>query len=431
MKLNRVLVATIGACVGFLSISSSADALLASVKTTGMAATGIAYPQDAFAAAFNPAGAVEICDRLDVGFTWGQDKGHTRIRGNLIGQALPEDIINGTFNGFRQSNTYSPDFGINKRLGCDNEWAVGLVIYNRNYSKTSYKHPFVLLGTSKAGLEYINETASAVVAYRINDAHNIGITVNYQGQRIKVDGLENFDNALRSVHPDHVTNKGYNYSSGWGVTLGWQWHVCDGLTFGLTYQPETSMSRLNKYDGFISGRLNVPAIYSGGIAWRYCENATVAFDVQHYAWSQIRAFNNTLLHKNQDGVQVLERLGSKNGPGFGFQDQTFYRFGMDYMIDDCWTIRAGYRYSTCPIRKSQTVVNILTLDVVQHFFTCGASFLVNENNEVSALFAYGFPHKLKGKNSIPVGPPPVGFGGGEADLKAQKLAIGLSWGWYY
>jgi long-chain fatty acid transport protein len=444
MKLNRMLAATLSACIS-LGISASADAVLSSVKTFGMAATGVAYPQDALAAAFNPAGAVEICDRIDVGFTWAQDKGHSRVHGNTLPPELLGEV-NGTFNGFKQSNAYSPDFGINKRLGCDNEWAVGFVVFNRNYNKTTYHKPFVLLGTSPAGLEYIQETASAVIAYRINECHNIGLNINLQGERLKVDGLENFDNplfeafGLTTVRPGHVTNRGYDYAFGWGVTLGWQWHVIDGLTIGLTYQPETSMTKLKKYDGFIhKGKLNVPAIYSGGIAWRFCDSATVAFDVQHYAWNDVRNLHKPLLHKEKVDdveVEVLEPLGSKNGPGFGFRNQTFYRLGVDYMINCDWTIRAGYRYGNTPIRKTQTVVNQLVLDTPEHFVTCGFSYRPNENSEISGFFAWGFEKTIKGKESIPEGlpppfPPPNGFGGGNADLQDRKLAVGLSWGWYY
>lgn len=443
MKLKPMLTAILGACISF-GISMPADAFLASVKTLGMAATGIAYPQDALAGAFNPAGAVEICDRVDIGLTWAQDRGHSRVHGNGLDAIAPIHAllggnVNGTFNGFKQSNAWNPDFGINKRLGCDNEWAVGLVVFNRNHNKTTYDTPFVLLGTSPAGLEYIQETASAVIAYRVNESHNIGLNINLQGQRVKLNGLENVADAkfplLTSVHPDHVTNKGYAYSFGWGVTLGWQWHVIDGVTIGLTYQPKTSMSKLKKYDGvFHKGKLDVPAIYSGGIAWRFCDCATAAFDVQHYDWHGVRNLRKPLLHKEEiDGVEVesLEPLGSKNGPGFGFRNQTFYRFGVDWMLNCDWTVRAGYRYGNSAIRRSQTVINQLVLDTPEQFITCGASYRYNENTEISAFCAWGFSRTIKGKNSIPKEPPPKGFLGGNADLKNEKVALGLSLGWYY
>lgn len=429
MNFNRLMLAALGSIIGFCSITSQAEAVIVSVKTFGMAATGVAYPQDALAGAFNPAGPVEIGDRMDLGITWGHDEGSARIKGNLIPPFLVGGgAINGKYRGYKTKDSYSPDFGINKRLGCDNEWAIGLVAYNRNYSKTTYNRPFLLLGTSKLGLEYVHETISPVLAYKINDQHNIGISVNYMVQRVKVTGLENFDNAFRSVAPGHVTNREYDYSTGVGFTLGWQWHITDCITFGLTYQPETSMSRFHKYKGFFAnrGKFNIPTTYSGGIAWRFIECATIAFDIQRYQWTDIRALHNPIEH---DGT--IELLGSKHGPGFGFKSQTFYRLGVDYALNEQWTVRAGYRYGNTPIRATQTVVNQLTLDTVEHFITVGATYAINECHEVSSFFAYGFRNNIDGKHSIPEGIPPTGFGGGNSNLDRTQLALGLSWGWNY
>ena len=68
MILRRIgLISCLGV-MGFLSLApTNVEALLASVKTTGMAATGVAYPQDSLATAFNPAGMADVGDRIDMG----------------------------------------------------------------------------------------------------------------------------------------------------------------------------------------------------------------------------------------------------------------------------------------------------------------------------------------------------------------------------
>lgn len=448
MNLNRMLATTLSTAIGCLSLSAPANAVIVSEKTFGMAATGVAYPQDAFAAAFNPAGAVEINDRIDIGVTWNHTTGGSKVQGNIFDAIPPIHAalggnVNGTFPGYKTKDFYSADFGINKRLGECGQWAVGLVVYNRNFVKTTFNKPFVLFGTSNPGLEYLNETISPVIAYRINESHNIGLTVNCQVERLKVNGIEKFTQPSpftglpRSVSPNNVTNKGYDWSVGWGVTLGWQWHITDSLTFGATYQPRTSMPKLKKYKGFIAeGKLDVPQMWSVGLAWKYCDYGTIAFDVQQYDWDGVRALHNNLEHNG-----VVEPLGAKHGPGFGFKTQTFYRLGIDYMISCDWTVRAGFRYGRAPFGPSQTAVNQLTLDTCEYFATCGASFRPNECNEISAFFAYGFEKKIKGKNSIPPGAPiplptqpipnPNGFGGGEADVHQRQIVLGVSWGYDY
>lgn len=441
MIYNRMMATALSAAIGLSALSSSAEAVLASVKTFGMAATGVAYSQDALAAAFNPAGPVEVCDRIDGGFTWSRDTGHATISGNIFDSIpqLSREIggpINGKYHSFRTKDFYAADFGINKRLGECYEWAVGLVCYNRNFNKTTYSKPFNLFGTSKPGLEYLNQTVSPYVAYRINESFNVGISLNCQIERLKVNGVEKFDNALRSTNPGHVTNRGYNWAVGWGATIGAQWHIIDALTFGATYQPRTSMPKLTKYDGFIAkGKLDVPEMWSVGLAWKYCDRGTIAFDVQQYVWSGVHALSNTLLNNG-----FVEKLGSKNGPGFGFQDQTFYRLGIDYMLSCEWTVRAGFRYGRQPYTKSQTAVNQFIMDCPVYFVTAGASFRPNDQNELSMFTAYGFKNKIKGDKSIPAGIPvpipgfqfnPQGFGGGESNLESTKFALGFSWGRNY
>lgn len=426
MKLNRFFTTTLGAIAALLSQSSQADALAASVKAFGMAGTGVAYAQDALAVAYNPAGMAWIGDRVDFGVHWAHDRGETKVRGNLV------PTLNGNYPAYKTKNFYSPEFGINKTFGCECEWSVGLAVYNRQQSKTTYDKPFGLVGTSNLGLEYVHETISPVVAYRLNNCHSFGITLNCMVQRIKANGIQNFDSPIFSAHPGHVTNKGYDWSVGWGTTIGWQWKVFDGFTFGLTYQPKTKMPKFHKYKGFIaqSGKFDIPQVISGGISWRFVECATVCFDVQYYDWKQIKALHNPLA--GGPAQLAADKLGTSEGTGFGWRSQTFYRVGVDFALTEDLILRAGFRHVNSPIRKSQTVVNQLTMDTVKDFATVGATYTFCDCQELSAYFAWGFQNEIKGKHSIPEGiPPSQGFGGGESNIKAQKYALGLAWGMNY
>jgi long-chain fatty acid transport protein len=51
------------------------------VKSKGMGGVGIALPQDALAAATNPAGMGLIGDRVDIGVTWFRPTRETEISG--------------------------------------------------------------------------------------------------------------------------------------------------------------------------------------------------------------------------------------------------------------------------------------------------------------------------------------------------------------
>jgi len=425
MKLRLFnLLACVGSMVALCLHSSPVEAIFASVKSTGMAAACISYPLDSLVGAYNPAGIADVGDRFDLEGAWVHDWGHARARGNL------SPLVNGKFDGMKTKDIFPVGFGLNKTWCLCNDWeiATGLILYNRNFQKTTYGTFLPLLGTSKAGLEYLNETISPIVAVKWC-GHMLGLSVNFQVERLKVNGIQNFDHPVipgipgGSRFPGRVTNKGYDYSTGWGVTIGYLGHLTDALSVGVTYQPETTMTRMSKYKGFLAnrGRLNIPRKIGAGISYKILPCLVVAFDVEHIQWRKIRALHNPLLH---DGA--LLPLGTRNGPGFGFRNQWYYRVGFDWQVDECWSLRAGYRFANTPIRRTQTAVNVLTLDTVESFLTFGATWNLNACNEISFLYAYGFPHKIQGKRSIP-----LFLGGGNINLKEQKYAFGIAWGYKF
>ena len=405
--------------VSSISLSTSdAHAVLASIKSTGMAATAVAYPQDSLAGAFNPAGMADVGNRFDMGFAAARESRKVRVRDN------PSPVANGKFDATHHAHwAYNADFGINKTLDCEGNLAVGLVVYNRNFNKVRFKDPQPLFGTTKTGLEYVHQTVSPTLSYKLWEKHNFGVSVNWMIQRIWVQGLQNFANPLFSKYPTRVTNHSYAYSQGCSFTFGYRCQVTDTLSVGVTAQPRTYMSRFKKYKGFLNhgGRLHIPPKFAFGVAWRFMPNATVAFDVEWINWHRTKALSRPL----QENL-ILNKLGSSKGSGFGFRDQWFYRIGIDYDITDSVTLRAGYRHVNGLISRSQTAVNALLCDTVKDFITVGATYCLNANNEFSILYAHGIQHKIKGKNSIP-----AGFGGGNVDLKQYTDVFGISWGHVY
>ncbi|MCB1114466.1 MAG: outer membrane protein transport protein [Chlamydiia bacterium] len=421
MKSFRYLTA-LGLSLGLFS-APAADAVLISTKSLGMAGVGYGYAFDGMAAAHNPGAAAALDSRFDTGLIFSHLKGNTTFVDNALGP-----LVNGKYNGYhRTKNFYSPYFGLNYNVDCN--LTVGLVVYNRDLAKTTYKDPFVLLGTSPAGLEYLHETVSPYIAYRYG-CHNFGVSVNWEIQRAKVNGFENFaapSNLLASVFPNDVTNKGYNWSNGVGFTFGYYVHLTDTLNFGVSYQPKTKMSRFKKYRGFLAdaGKFDVPEKVGVGFSWRFLQCATFAFDYEYVHWTQVKAVKNKLL--NEEGE--LNQLGSENGPGFGWTDKHYFRFGLDYAWNDCLTLRLGYRYAPTQIKPSQTVLNGFTLEpLVENILTAGFSWGITCCDEVDFFAAYGFDKKMNGRDSVPPGAPPAGFYGGNANLDQDIIAVGIGWG---
>ena len=80
------------------------------VKAQGMGGVGIALPQDALAAATNPAGMGLIGDRIDLGVTWFRPQRETKITGN----AFPG--VDGKYDANDTENFFIPEFGYNRQI---------------------------------------------------------------------------------------------------------------------------------------------------------------------------------------------------------------------------------------------------------------------------------------------------------------------------
>lgn len=407
------------ACI--CATASPLSAFLTSAKAAGMGLIGISYPQDALAGALNPAGIADVPDRCDVNLFFSRETGHAVIHDNRTPPSLAPHV-NGNFSPYITKDSIFPEFGINKRFYYCFDIACGFVVYNRNAIKTTYSKVFPLLGTSKLGLEYIHQTASPVVAMRYG-AFSFGISLNYMVQRLKIEGVQNFDNPRFSAFPGHVTNNGYNYSKGISTTVGAKWDVSDWISVGVTYQPKTHMSRLKKYKGFLAnkGRLDIPALISGGVTFRMPPHASISLDVQYVAWDKIPPLQHPLLPNLQESL-----LGTKNGAGFGWRSQTIFRLGVDWHVTPCVTVRAGFRWTDTLIPQTQTAVNLLTNETATDFVTFGISWIPFDRCEVSAFYAHSLHNEIHGYNSIP-----FSFGGGNVDLLQNKKIVGFGVGCLY
>ena len=399
-------------------VPSPLQSTLASVKATGMGLVGTAYPQDSFAGVFNPAGMSEVCDRFDVGLVLENRNAHTEIIGNEI------PGVDGGFNAARKHNYWDPEFAINKNI-CE-DFTVGLMVYNRNHAYTKYDNVFPILGTSNLHVDVIQEAIAPVVTYKITENQAIGVAVDFFIQTLNAAGLQNFE--AFSTDPGRVTNHGKNYSYGVGVTLGWYGRFWDCLALGVSYQPKAKMSKFSKYKGFLAhaGRLDIPETINAGLAYDILPCLTFAFDFNYFGYKNIRSLHNPLVPNI-----ATDQLGSNGGAGFGWKNQYFYRFGLDWKALECLTLRCGYRTASKLYDANQTATNLLLNQTIRDSATVGFTYNWDDCTEISFCYARGIKKRVNGRNSIPPGLPPVGFGGGNANIDEAVNVFGLEVGHFF
>lgn len=381
------------------------------VKSQGMGGVGIALPQDAIAAATNPAGMVLVGDRIDFGLEWFKPSRSATITGNGAGR-------NGVYDGNSTSDFFIPDFGYNKMINPN--MSLGVTVYGNGGMNTDYAtNPFGGLfgGTGPAGVNLAQLFIAPTWSQKINDSNSVGVSLNLAYQTFEAKGIQGF--AGNSASPANVSNNGKDSSTGYGLHLGWTGQVSPMITLGAMYQSKTKMSKFNKYSGLFAeqGGFDIPATYGIGAAFKASSATTVAVDIQKIQYGSVASISNPLA---SPGL-----LGAANGAGFGWQNMTVYKLGVSHKWDDTLTLRAGYNHNNQQIPATQTFFNILAPGVVQDHITLGATWTLADKSEVSLGYMHAFRKTVNGSGSI----PGVPYGGGNANITMYQDSLSVSYGW--
>jgi long-chain fatty acid transport protein len=412
MKLRHIAV-----CVSLAAVSASSFATNGyfshgyGTKAKSMGGVGIALPQDALAAATNPAGMVMLGNRIDFGVDWFRP-----VRDAEITAPNPTAAKN---DGNDTQSFIVPEFGYNRMLNTN--LSLGVSVYGNGGMNTDYNNGIPLFGsTTRAGVDLMQLFIAPTIAYKLTPDHAIGLSVNLAYQRFEATGLQGF--AASSASPANLTNNGHDSSTGMGIRIGYTGNISDRVTIGATYQSKTRMSKFSDYKGLFAegGDFDIPENYGVGIAVKATPALTAAFDIEHIRYSDIASVSNPL-----QNLFAGNPIGSKNGPGFGWNDMTVYKLGVSYAYSKDLTLMAGWNHGKQPIPKSQTFFNILAPGVIEDHLTLGMTWTLANKSELTLSYVHAFSHKQKGSGSIPALP----FGGGNADLKMYQDTLGVAYGW--
>lgn len=387
------------------------------IKAQGMAGAGVALPQDALAAATNPAGMALIGNRIDVGMLMFRPDRATSVSGNSTAANNIDYDPNG------DETFFVPEFGYNRMIS--NTMSFGVSVYGNGGMNTSYNRNVTLFGTSPAGVDLSQLFIAPTVAWKLSDKHAIGISLNIAYQKFAAQGLENFDSTTYSKHPGNVTNKGYDTATGLGLRIGWTGQISPNVTVGATYQTKTDMTKFNKYKGMFAedGNFDIPSNYAVGIAVKASPKTVVAFDVEKIKYTDSKAVSNPL---GMLSSGLLEnKLGEANGAGFGWEDMTVFKLGVSHQVNDKLTVRAGWNHGKQPIPAKETFFNLLAPATIEDHLTLGATWNYSKDMEMSATYVHAFTKEVKGSGSIPA----ASFGNGEANLRMQQNSFGFAFGW--
>lgn len=377
------------------------------VIAEGMGGAATAITKDAMGGANNPASMVWVGNRLDAGAAIFSPKREAKRTGNPMG-------LNGSV---KSSHDYFllPSFGYNHLL-TDNV-SLGVTVYGNGGMNTHYSaHTLMggqanlLAGQGQLGVNLEQLVIAPTAAFKLGEHSSIGVSPLLVYQRFKAFGLSGFKGM--SASPNDVTNQGHDDASGLGVRIGWLTKITDGMSLGVSYSPQTRMSKFHDYKGLFAqqGRFDIPENYSVGLAMNVTNALTVAFDYQRINYADIRSVGNA--------SSIRAPLGSDRGPGFGWHDVDVYKVGFEYTVNPQWTLRAGYNHSDNPIKSSDVTFNILAPGVIEDHATLGASRHYSNGSRLSLSYMHAFNNSVSGSSIF----------GGQETIEMYQNSLGISYG---
>ncbi len=418
-------------------------------KASGMGGAGVAYPQDGMAAAYNPAGMTEV--------------GEARLDGTLELFRPPRSVKHDSSTipaDVRSKDDFFPIPAIGAVLSSpETPFAMGMAVVgagagtNYGQNRSNLFDPNLLNPAyERAGVFFMQMQMLPSLAYRLNDNHSVGFSLAIAMQTFRAWGLEAFGDLGFSGNADKMTNNGYDWSFGWGYRLGWLGKFFDKrLNLGINYAPRLNMQKFNRYDGLFAehGEFDIPENYTIGLAYKLTPKMNVAFDVQRIMYNDIRSIGN--LGPNaavlgdfnpngicgispgnptgNDGISTECNLGGDLGMGFGWENQTAYKLGFDYKYRKDLTLRAGYNYGKTPIQEDQILFNFMAPATVEKHVTLGATWLLENKDELTVGFMHAFKKTIKGPTPFP---PAAASGavvdGSNASISMSQTSVSVAYG---
>ena len=396
MVRNRAaLAATLVVCVACLvsgaALATDGYFLLGyGTVSKGMGGTGAAVATNTLAAAANPAAMAFVGPGYDLGLSLFAPDREFTVTGNPSGYPGTFGLAPGTVSS-STSVFLVPNLGANWKVGKSDY--IGVSIYGNGGMNTTYNAP--VFGFDPTGIDMGKFYVAPTWSHKLGENHAIGVTPIVSWQRFKAYGLYAF--GQMSSDPTKLTDNGYSTSFGFGGRIGYMGNLTEWLSVGASYQTEIAYGKLSGYAGLFAehGYFDDPANWTVGIAVKPVSCVTVAFDVQQIYFSKEESVGNPMFPN-----LMTKRLGDDGGPGFGWQDMTVYKLGVQWQVSDAVTLRAGYAYGKQPIPESEMLFNILAPGIIEQHATVGLGWTVSKGNTLQLAITRAFPKTVSGPNPL-------------------------------
>jgi long-chain fatty acid transport protein len=274
--------------------------------------------------------------------------------------------------------------------------------------------------------ERLSLGAGAVLALQSLEVRGMGTFAPY---------TETYAASGGSIAPPSLSGNGRDQSFGAGIKVGLHWQWTESFGLGISYQSKIMMSDLDDYADLLpkKGNMDIPANFKFGMTWQPVMSLAISLDAEHTWYSDVAMLGNSLNNLLEcptfkpDGNDLSSCLGGNNGSGFGWDDVTTYKIGLQWRQNARWTWRAGASESHQPIRDSDLAWNIVnpnTTEVHVTFgFTRSFSRPGGQTGDLNVALMYSEEDSIRGPNLFD--------GSQDVELTRSEWEFEVSYGWQF
>ena len=402
-------------------------------KNKGMAGAGLAMPGDTISLANNPAAAVFATGRLDAG---------AALFSPLRSYSSSTSQANGSFGAFTigpndldSSREYfiiphiaysweiNPDsafaLAFYGRGGMNSEWDGGTASFDptgQGGPGTPFDGTFGagLVGQgATAGVDLSQAFLDITYARKAGDNFAWGAALVVAVQSFQAKGVGSFGQFTETFaasggtqFPTSLSNNGHEISTGFGAKIGFQANLGASTSLAAAYVSEIDMSELDDYADLFAegGDFDIPANVKVGLTFRPRDTVAISLDVEHTWFSDVDSVGNSIFNlfncptANPLGTDLTSCLGGANGGGFGWDDMTTYKVGVEWGVGSDMVWRAGYSHGDQPIPNTEVLFNILAPATIEDHFAAGFTRKSGQSSEWSLAVMYAPKNDVTGPN---------------------------------
>jgi long-chain fatty acid transport protein len=193
-------------------------------------------------------------------------------------------------------------------------------------------------------------------------------------------------------------NLGFSFKSPqWFETFKWQSHDINGLPREL------------------STSFRYPMILSWGASYTGIENWTFATDLRFVDFESIPVFGDPTGFRPDGSVT-----------GLGWRNAFVWANGVQYQLNDEWSLRAGYGYNTNPVPAAEASFNINAPGLYQHLLSFGATWQFSKSIGITGTWVHGFKNTITGPLQSPIFGGPVPLSTVDLSQEADSIILAMN-----